>query len=187
MQVISQQDAKKQGLKRYFTGKPCKHGHVDEHLVSNWTCCECNRIKVVKWQQENPEKAALKHNRWRENHPGEAAERAKQWYIENPERHAATMRAYFDKNPHLRAKLSSKQRAATLQRTPKWLTDEDYWMLNEIYQLAALRTAMTGVEWHVDHTIPLRGRLVSGLHTPLNLRVIPASDNLRKGNRYATH
>lgn len=34
----------------------------------------------------------------------------------------------------------------------------------------------------VDHEIPLRGRLVSGLHVLENLRVIPRSDNQKKSN-----
>jgi hypothetical protein len=36
---------------------------------------------------------------------------------------------------------------------------------------------------HVDHELPLRGRRVSGLHVHTNLRVLPAEDNFRKGNR----
>jgi hypothetical protein len=47
-----------------------------------------------------------------------------------------------------------------------------------------LRTKMTGIEWHVDHIIPLQGKNVSGLHTPYNLQVIPASWNTAKGNKF---
>ena len=28
----------------YFTGKPCINGHIAEHRVANYECCECNRI-----------------------------------------------------------------------------------------------------------------------------------------------
>jgi hypothetical protein len=55
--------------------------------------------------------------------------------------------------------------------------------MEQAYELAQLRTNIFGFPWHVDHTIPLRGRIVSGLHVPTNLQVIPGAENSRKGNR----
>lgn len=51
-QIITRQDAKAQGLKRYFTGGPCKRGHVAERLVSNGKCVECRR----EWREANRDK-----------------------------------------------------------------------------------------------------------------------------------
>jgi hypothetical protein len=182
--MISYAEAKNAGLKRYQTGKPCKHGHVDDRLTSNQTCCECNRLKVSQWQKLHPEKAAKNRANWRNRNPGLAAKRASDWYHDNIDQHKATMAAMFAEKPHLRAELSSIARAAKLKRTPKWLSKDEKWMIGEIYHLADVRTKATGIAWHVDHIIPLRGEFVSGLHTPYNLQVIPAIDNLRKSNRY---
>ncbi len=77
----------------------------------------------------------------------------------------------------------ARRKAAKLKRTPTWLSDLDKWMIDETYLLSALRTELTGVDWHVDHIIPLQGKLVSGLHMPYNLQVITAKENIVKGNR----
>lgn len=79
----------------------------------------------------------------------------------------------------------TKRRTAKLQRTPAWLTVDDFWMIEQAYELAALRTKMFGFSWHVDHIIPLQGKFVSGLHVPTNVRVIPGIENVKKANRYA--
>ena len=93
-------------------------------------------------------------------------------------------RDYAKKNgPSLLAKCRKRQ-AMQLQRVPRWITPEELWLIKEAYALAALRTKMTGVKWHVDHVVPLQGKRVSGLHVPNNLQVIPAVENIRKNNRF---
>ncbi len=37
-------EAKAKGKKWYFTGEPCIYGHVEDRLVSNGKCRECNRL-----------------------------------------------------------------------------------------------------------------------------------------------
>lgn len=41
--IITRQDALASGLKRYFTGKPCKRGHVAERNALSCFCMECSR------------------------------------------------------------------------------------------------------------------------------------------------
>lgn len=41
--LISRQEAKAQGLTQYFTGEPCKNGHVDTRRTDNSACSECQR------------------------------------------------------------------------------------------------------------------------------------------------
>ena len=70
--------------------------------------------------------------------------------------------------------------ARKIQATPKW---SDRSACQEIYALSAEMTRSTGVQHHVDHIVPLKGRNVCGLHVPWNLRVITAEENLKKSNR----
>lgn len=41
MEIITRLDAAKSGLKRYYTGKQCKHDHDSERWVYNGHCVEC--------------------------------------------------------------------------------------------------------------------------------------------------
>ena len=46
---ISRTDARAQGLSRYFTGKPCKRGHIAERILASGTCIECSKIIEAKY------------------------------------------------------------------------------------------------------------------------------------------
>jgi hypothetical protein len=93
-------------------------------------------------------------------------------------------RLYRQQHPHKHAAKETKRRLAKANRTPSWATVDDAWMIEQAYELAALRTAMFGFDWHVDHVVPLQGKNVSGFHVPTNLQVIPARMNYIKSNRF---
>lgn len=78
-QVISRKDARARGLRRYFTGKPCKQGHLCERFVLNGDCTDCNKQKQVRQRQRNVEryrKEAL--DRYYADRDNKLATRAKQ-------------------------------------------------------------------------------------------------------------
>lgn len=52
--VLSRNDARARGMKRYFTGKPCKHGHVRERQVSDGNCVECALARARAYNGRNP-------------------------------------------------------------------------------------------------------------------------------------
>lgn len=93
--------------------------------------------------------------------------------------------AYTKRNRDAANAKSAKRRANRLNRTPKWV-DKEYedLFLKEIHHLAMLRENCTGFKWQVDHTVPFISDSVSGFHCSDNMRLIPAFDNLSKGNRY---
>lgn len=54
--VITREEARARGLKRYFTGKPCKHGHLSEQYVLSYVCVKCDNERCREARVSNPEK-----------------------------------------------------------------------------------------------------------------------------------
>jgi hypothetical protein len=63
-EIISRKDALSQALKHYFTGKPCKRGHVDQRYVSTNQCCSCIKKQSKAWQENNREKSRECSAKW---------------------------------------------------------------------------------------------------------------------------
>jgi hypothetical protein len=134
---------------------------------------------------------------WYERNKALTIERSRFWALANPEKkheihrknrqkdlenHNARNREWNKNNKPIKAALQAKRKSAILQRTPAW--DPDAHLIIAKYQLANMLSKASGIEHHVDHTIPLQGRKVSGLHVFSNLRVIPGSDNVKKSNKF---
>lgn len=93
----------------------------------------------------------------------------------------AAAKASYQKDPtktYLRAEARKRQ---IKQSTPAWA---NRFFIEELYRLSSLRTKMLGVQFHVDHIVPLKGKNVCGLHVENNLRIIPAEMNMRKHNHF---
>ena len=202
-ELISRKDAIEQGLKHYFTGKPCKYGHTAKRQVSCKGCIECKYAKRKEYYQENKEQEnadnRLRHKERYESNPEYYLEKNKEWIKNNPEKWKKSKetwaqanrdkvnkfsREWKSKNKDYVVAETARRRANREKRTPCWLTKEQDELIRSMYKLAVEKTKQTGVVWHVDHIIPLNGKNVSGFHVPENLRVIPASENMRKSNNF---
>lgn len=114
---------------------------------------------------------------------GEIASRIKHGKSKTLEYHREAHRRWSKENPAKVIANANKRRKDFEKRVPPWLTDEHWEQINSFYLEARRLTEETGIEHHVDHIYPLRGKLVSGLHVPWNLQVLTATDNLRKSAR----
>ena len=70
--------------KRYFTGKPCLHGHTAERLTSNYGCVECKRIRQKKWERNHPKKHTAHVVAWARRHPEKKRKINERYWANNP-------------------------------------------------------------------------------------------------------
>ena len=143
--------------------------------------CESERNKAKN--QVNREQRLAKAKEWRESNPDKVKNGILAWREANKEHYANYFARYAQEN---RGKVNAKwmkREASKKCRTPSWLTNDEHWMIEQAYDIAAVRTKMLGIKHHVDHIVPLQGKTVSGLHVPWNLRVIPAKENQMKSNQ----
>lgn len=151
-----------------------------------------NRAKAyaarARWCERNKELYRAKNRQYYylgDNRDKAIARRKTRW--QDPEERAkilAQTNNWLAKNPGYKSENSRRYVLKKLKATPKWLTEDDVWLMAQFYELAQLRSSITGILWHVDHIIPLRGKHVCGLHVPANLQVVPAVLNCSKGNRF---
>lgn len=70
MKIVTRQEAVEKGLMKYFTGKPCRKGHLAERstIVGDCTVCTSNRQKeyrrlVAENRKKAQEKLDIKNNK----------------------------------------------------------------------------------------------------------------------------
>jgi len=145
-----------------------RHRLVKGDGLSSW-CKPCWRSYRQQLWTSRPETKQANYERlrrWNKDHPAALRARSKAWACRNL--------------PKVLAK-NGKRRAAKIGATPLWANVS---AINEIYELAALRTRLSGVKHVVDHDVPLIHENVCGLHCEFNLRVITDAENSSKGNRF---
>jgi len=142
---------------------------------------------AARHKEKHPEAWKLAKTKYKENHPDRVKEQAKK-SNDSYRKHNAELLKQKNKEWRM-ANLdyilhkNVERRARSKQATPNWDLELTRFVFMEAKTLARLREKETGFSWHVDHIIPLRGELVSGLHVWNNFQVIPAKENMSKHNR----
>jgi 5-methylcytosine-specific restriction endonuclease McrA len=133
--IISRADAQANGLTRYFTGQPCKHGHIAERQVTNGVCLVCRyeiekrwrvtnpdsfraklRRQAARYRSENPERIRRNRKKWELNNPDKVKERIDRWRKANPERVRQKEKRWRDKNPEKISKKNRDYKTANAER-----------------------------------------------------------------------
>lgn len=126
-------------------------------------------VRATKWREANRERFNLTTNQSR---------------IRNKEKHLQRCKAWREANKGAVCADANKRRAMRVNATPAWLTEWDWFVISQTYDIAAKRTSTLNDKYVVDHIVPLRGKNVCGLHTPTNLQVVHWSLNASKNNKW---
>lgn len=188
MQTISRKTAQSLGLNRYYTGQPCKRGHLAERTTCNWRCVVCeqtyreeHRIEATKYsnqyRKDNTNKIKTTKTEWRKNNPKKWKEYNAKFRENNPEYH----KQYRKDNPGIIIAAKLRRRVAEKQARPSWYESEQILIL---YRKRDELAELWDVDLQVDHVIPLRGVDVCGLHCWENLQIIEAKLNQIKSNKF---
>lgn len=206
MNIVSRKFAKASRLIRYFTGKPCKHGHIDERLVSTGSCVKCNDIAAKAYYKENIETCREKAKRKARLEKEKRSVYRKKWYSENkayhtewralnkesvrksqvksrearrPQRRAEWSRWYRENPDKVRA--NSQNRRARVKGNGGKHTAEDIAELNKKQRnrCAYCKVSFRG-KFHVDHIIALKN---GGSNDKRNLQILCQPCNQRKHAR----
>jgi hypothetical protein len=156
--------------------KVCKDCLIEKELIFfekkgdyfRMVCKRCVSVKKKMYYIKNKESICIKQKVHKEN---------------NKENIKIANKLYYQENKDSAYKRRGLRSRTTIDQTPAWLTRNQRKEIRSFYKKAQELSRNTGIKYSVDHIIPIISKYVCGLHIPINLRVIPLSDNLSKGNR----
>lgn len=185
----------------YAAGKAWREANRGQKLAASraWRAAnkekarEASRKSAAVWRAKNVDRALASRRAWGIANPdkvkklkiasyeriGRATMKAK--YAADPEKYRAMSREYIKANPHINRAHVTDARARKLRARPAWA---DKSAIKAVYARAIYLSQITGWKHHVDHIVPLKNKLVCGLHCEANLQVLDARTNIRKGNRF---
>jgi 5-methylcytosine-specific restriction endonuclease McrA len=192
--VISYREAKAKGLKRYFTGKACKHGHIAERFVINCACTACTLERTDKWAAENLEiklefardwrkRNPIYGKQWLKDHPDAKRRAARKWYLANAERAVRVAMAWGKRNPEKRRaavrNYEARREGAAGSHTAEQildLLDFQGWKCAGHHCNASLINKR-----HIDHIMPL---ILGGSNYIWNLQALCPTCNCSKNGKH---
>lgn len=131
--------------------------------------------EYIKWKVNYDSKRYI-------NNKEQIKERVKIYYSNNRLSIIEKNREYYNKNKSKFRLYSSIYKLKKINASPKWLTKDHKDQINLIYNKCRTLNKTSDIQYQVDHIIPIRGKLVSGLHVPWNLQILTSKENRSKSN-----
>lgn len=151
--------------------------HVAEYRRSRYV----PHPRTPKTDEEKKQYKRDWHQQAYANKREQLLEASKQWRDKNSQRRRQSAVEWREKNPQKHAVYEALRRSQRLMATPKWVNTDE---INTVYVKCQELNAVWGTNFTVDHYIPLKGKLVCGLHVWENLQLLDSGDNSEKHNKW---
>lgn len=183
MRAAERKQAKLEGRSQYFTGKPCRAGHVANRSTSNGECLACAAERQKAAIAANPEREKAKQARYRAAHPERCREKVRAWSARNKAHVAAYNKRVRVEKPEFFLPYASKRRARLRAATGSF-THSDVERIHRLQRgrCAGCRVAL-GTKYHRDHIVPLA---LGGSNQPTNIQLMCRPCNLSKSAKHPT-
>jgi len=139
------------------------------------------KSRSLIWNRDNQEQKLLNNKIYYNQNIEKIAIQARARYEKNKERDKLRAKLWRENNKGRVAANLAKRRADKRNATPQWA---DIKQIRKLYEEAQQRTELEGIDYQVDHIVPLKGKLVCGLHCTDNLQILTAEENNRKNNSF---
>jgi 5-methylcytosine-specific restriction endonuclease McrA len=207
--VISRSQAKAAGLKLYYSGIPCPHGHLSHRYVSTYKCLACSK-------NETEAHKILQRERYQsdQDYAESCRQKSRERYIRiksNPEKLASRRKKSAEYNRVRRANdpaFLEKGRKVCRERKKMWgedqkekhrvharnrkarmkgavgrytISDVRKTFSNQKGLCPACSADLSVVGYHVDHIIPIK---LGGTNWPDNIQLLCPPCNLSKAAKH---
>lgn len=166
--------------RKYPICRDCQKIKARAHYQKNK---EKHAAQVRAWDRANPEKREAMNRSWRDRNPAYVKAMRADWQLRNPGANSSPeyLAEWRRQNRGRIAVYDRLRRSGLTKARPAWC---DLLEIEAVYRQAAKLTLITEVPHQVDHIVPIKSKLVCGLHVAHNLQILTAVDNLKKGNRH---
>lgn len=186
MTGVKHTDEEKEEAKREYQ-KQWRSNHADYFKEYNkkWASNNPEKVRAYKrkWARNNREKKRHLDKIYYENNREKINVYQKEWRKKKYKGYKNYYEYYKSACPDKLKANRGRYRAAKMNRAVSWANKD---LIEKIYRQARKLSENSGKVYHVDHIIPLRGKLVSGLHVETNLQIILEKDNRSKSNKFKT-
>jgi len=176
------QDARAYSAIYYYTGKPCKYGHLSPRFTANRACVVCDIISKRLATPEQKRKRRALQKKYDKKRESRKRQNSKKHYESLKE--IISLRQQANPNFCRTRRAASRQYRSALRKGMVWRDQIDIQnKIDQIYERAR-QMRRKGHDMVVDHIIPISSDLVCGLHVPWNMQILTRAENSKKNNRF---